>query len=104
MIIQQEMFGDSDVSPPAQAHSETSREAAEAIKPKVNDLHRMVLDALRGATDGLTDEEMQELIPMKPSTQRPRRIELCKLGLVRDSGRTRKTRSCRKAVVWVESR
>jgi hypothetical protein len=37
---------------------------------------------------------------MNPSTQRPRRIELCQRNLIVDSGTTRLTTSGRKAVVW----
>lgn len=43
---------------------------------------------------------MQTSIPMNPSTQRPRRIELQAMGLVSDTGRTRETRAGRNAVVW----
>jgi hypothetical protein len=38
---------------------------------------------------------------MNPSTQRPRRIELCEAEAVIDSGLRRLTRSSRAAVVWV---
>lgn len=86
--------------PPAQRHSPTSREAADAILPRADTLRRAVLDALQAAPAGLTDEEMQDQIPMTASTQRPRRVELVEAGLVRDSGDTRPTRSGRKAVVW----
>jgi hypothetical protein len=56
---------------------------------------------LEYGTDGLTDEEMQAKTGMNPSTQRPRRCELVEMGKVRDSGSTRRTKSGRKAVVWV---
>lgn len=88
--------------PPAQRHSATSVDAAEAIEPSADSLRGAVLEALRKAgADGMTDEEMQTALNMNPSTQRPRRIELMRLGLVRDGGATRPTRSGRKAVVWV---
>lgn len=88
--------------PPAQRHSLTSTEAAERIRPDANTLRMAVYRHLLAAgDDGLTDEQMQEGIPMQPSTQRPRRIELVGMGLARDSGRTRPTRSGRKATVWV---
>ena len=88
--------------PPAQLHSPTSCEAAESIKPVLGPLCNAVLKCLVAAgRDGRTDEEMQEQIPMPPSTQRPRRIDLMNLNLVVDSGRTRPTRSGRKATVWV---
>jgi hypothetical protein len=85
---------------PFQAHSETSHDAAEAIMPNAGTLRRRVLDLIGVAPAGLTDEQIQFVLSMNPSTQRPRRIELQRMGLIRDSGRTRATRSGRKAVVW----
>ena len=88
--------------PPAQAHSETSKAAARSIRPDASRLREAVYGALLAAgTTGLTDEEMQERIPMQPSTQRPRRIELIERGKVIASGRTRPTRSGRAATVWI---
>jgi len=88
--------------PPAQRHSATSVEAAQAIEPRAATLRRRVLDYLRECGGrGATDEEMQLHLGMNPSTQRPRRIELVEAGFVRDSGATRQTQSGRKAVVWV---
>lgn len=84
--------------PPYQAHSPTSRAAAEALTDS-GTKRRLVL-ALIAAGDGLTDEECQVALTMNPSTQRPRRVELVEMGLVRDSGRTRPTHSGREAVVW----
>ena len=90
------------IEPPAQRHSRTSIAAAEQIEPRSETLRRAVLDYLRQCGEnGATDEQMQESLAMNPSTQRPRRIELVELGLVRDSGRTGLTRSGRKAVLWV---
>lgn len=86
--------------PPCQPHSATSRAAAEQIEPTAGTLRAAVRDWLRARPDGATDEEMQDGLAMSPSTQRPRRIELVAAGWVRDSGRTRPTRSGRKAVVW----
>jgi hypothetical protein len=90
-----------DPAPPCVAHSATSVAAAEAIKPSTTTLRARVLRYLRecGAV-GATDEEMQSDLHMNPSTQRPRRGELVDMGAVRDSGRTRLTRSGRKATVW----
>lgn len=89
-------------APPAQRHSPTSVLAAEAIEPRVATLRRTVLEYMRGrGEDGATDEEVQDALHMNPSTERPRRVELVMGGFVRDSGRTRKTRSNRSATVWV---
>jgi hypothetical protein len=88
--------------PPAQRHSPTSVAAAEAIRAAMPALRRRVLDALEGAGDrGLTDEEGIDGTGMPPSTYRPRRVELWRGGFVEDSGRTRRVRSGKAAVVWV---
>ena len=88
-------------SPPAQRHSVTSMQAADALDAKrLNALHRQVLAFLRQRGDlGATDEEMQLGIPMAPSTQRPRRVELARRGLLVEAG-VRKTTSGRNANVW----
>lgn len=88
--------------PPAQRHSPTSVAAAEAIRAAMPALRRRVLDALTEAGDrGLTDEEGIDTTGLSPSTYRPRRVELCERGQAKDSGRTRKVRSGKQAVVWV---
>ena len=86
---------------PAQQHSVTSMQAADALDAKrLNALHRQVLAFLRQRGDlGATDEEMQLGIPMAPSTQRPRRVELARRGLLVEAG-VRKTTSNRNATVW----
>lgn len=82
-------------------HPDTSREAARLIRPVTGKARRQVYEAIRSRADGMTDEELQTVLQMSPSTQRPRRVELVEGGLVRDSGRTRKTKSGRSAIVWV---
>jgi len=87
--------------PPAQRHSQPSIEAAARIEPSADTLRGVVLEYLRGYPNfGATDEEMQVGLEMNPSTQRPRRIELVRMGLVWDTGTTRQTLSGRKATVW----
>jgi len=87
---------------PYQRHSETSMAAAVQAEPSVKTWLGAVLIWLRLQDDtGATDEEMQERMNINPSTQRPRRGDLVNRGLVVDSGRTRPTRSGRKATVWV---
>jgi hypothetical protein len=86
---------------PAQSHSETSRAAAESFDGNtLNALQRRVLDLLRSTPGGLTDEEISNRLGMNPSTERPRRVELARRGLVVKAG-TRKTASGRSADVWV---
>lgn len=88
-----------DWTPPAQRHSDTSVAAAEAIKPRADTLRGIYLAWLT-ENGPATDEQAQEALSMPASTQRPRRVELCRAGLVRDSGRTALTRSGRRAVRW----
>jgi hypothetical protein len=85
---------------PAARGSITSAQAADSLGPAtLNALQRKVLDLLKATPDGLTDEEMQRRLGMNPSTQRPRRIELARRGLIVTGG-TRKTASGRNADVW----
>ncbi|NBW17299.1 MAG: hypothetical protein EBR82_55905 [Caulobacteraceae bacterium] len=85
---------------PSVAGSITSAQAADSIGPAtLNAMQRKVLELLEATPDGLTDEEMQRRLGMNPSTQRPRRIELARRGMVVEAG-TRRTASGRMAVVW----
>ena len=73
---------------PAQQHSRTSMAAADSMEfLKTRGVH------------GATDEEIAAGLEMNPSTQRPRRIELVRRGLVVEAG-TRKTKSGRFATAW----
>lgn len=90
----------STLTVPYIADSLTSEAAAKAIKPSTATLRYEVLEAIR-FLNGATDEQIQEFTGMNPSTARPRRVELVRMGLVRDSGETRKTVSGRAATFWV---
>jgi hypothetical protein len=94
--IQLEMFG-----PPFVKGSATSAAAADSVREVTGKMRIKVYQILLTHTDGLTDLEQQQLIPMNASTQRPRRIELVDQGWVIDSGRTRLTPSNRSAVIWI---
>jgi hypothetical protein len=82
----------------------TSKAAAVAIQPSAATLRAKVLEAIRAAPAGLTDEEGQAATGLRVQTYTPRRGELVKQGLIEDSGSTRATSSGRKAVVWVEKK
>ena len=85
---------------PSARGSVTSAMAADSLAPAtLNAMQRRVLELLRDNPHGLTDEEQQAALEMNPSTQRPRRIELARRGLVVEAG-TRKTASGRMATVW----
>jgi len=88
--------------PPYQRHSTTSRQASRRIVPTQGSLKAAVHNYIESCgTHGCTDDEVQIELDMNPSTQRPRRVELVRDGMVIDSGRQRKTRSGRNATVWV---
>ena len=84
---------------PYQGHSTTSERAAQEIAGTVDTLRRrvMLFIQLNGPS---SDDEIQQALSINPSTERPRRIELVKLGLVRDSGLQGKTRSGRACTLW----
>ncbi len=84
---------------PYQVHSETSRAAALAYEQQAWTARQRVFEAIRNFS-GLTDEEVCTLLAMNPSTERPRRVELERAGLIRDSGQQRATRSGMLAVIW----
>lgn len=93
---------DINFTAPYQRHSATSKAAATSIEPKAGTKRAKVLEYIRSCSaQGATDEEMQQCIPMSPNTQRPRRVELLKAKLIKDSGITRKTMGGDEAVVWV---
>lgn len=85
---------------PSVCGSVTSAQAADSLAPAtLNALQLRVLELLHATPGGLTDEEMQLRLGMNPSTQRPRRIELAKAGMIQKAG-VRKTASNRNADVW----
>lgn len=97
--VQMELLA--ETAPPFVRSSPTSASAATAIAPASPTLRAQVLAFVRrrGAL-GATDEEIQVGLRMNPSTERPRRVELCAAALLEDSGQRRKTRAGRMAVVW----
>lgn len=86
--------------PPSVRGSVTSAAAADSLSRRaLNQMHRDLLAYLATQPDGATDEDMQTALAMNPSTQRPRRIELVRRGLVVKVGE-HKTRSGRRAAAW----
>ncbi|CAB4139986.1 hypothetical protein UFOVP397_22 [uncultured Caudovirales phage] len=84
----------------AQRHSDTSLAAAKAIKPNSAALRAAVLNVI-AARGSATDEEIQIELGIPGDTQRPRRVELCEVGRVVDSGLRRRTKRGRLAAVWI---
>lgn len=87
---------------PTSVQAATSRAAAVLVYPTSGIARERVLAYIvRQGEQGATDDELQGVLVMNPSTQRPRRVELVEDGWIEDSGRTRRTVSKRDAVVWV---
>lgn len=82
---------------------DTSRLAALRVKPRLDSLRWRVLQAIEGADQGKTDEELATELEMRLNTLRPRRWELVIGGWIQDSGRERKTSSGSFATVWTLS-
>lgn len=91
---------------------ETSREAAEAAAEFADSKRKRVANAIHTHTTspfkpqydpGITDQEGQGITGIGPQTYTPRRKELSDRGLVEDSGKTRRTRSGCRAIVWVST-
>jgi CRP-like cAMP-binding protein len=84
---------------------QTSNEAAAAIEPfsqrQRDILYAYVCDQYMLGT---TNQEAEEALGMPAQTITPRMLELRKEGLVVDSGMKRKTRSGRRAIVWIDAR
>ena len=81
--------------------AETQRRSAYEVMPATGTWRRRVLRAIwQRGEDGATDDELQVLLDLNPSTERPRRVELVDGGWIEDSSRRRRTRSGHSAVVW----
>jgi len=77
----------------------TSAAAADSLDATtLNAMQRRVLEYIEEHGPS-TDEEIATGIGMNPSTERPRRIELARRGLIVEDG-TRRTTSGRMACVW----
>lgn len=99
--MQPDLFGHTKA--PYQAHSRTSRKSAQEIEFTAETLRARVYRRIVNCGErGATDDEIQMTLRMEGSTQRPRRVELQEKGWIKDSGKTRKTRKGREAVVWVK--
>lgn len=89
------------VTPPSNGTDTSDAAAASLTLEQINDGHRRVLNALwRHRERGLTDEEIQHLGGLNPSTERPRRGELVEAGMVEETEERRATKSGRMAKVW----
>ena len=86
---------------------ETSHDAAVSVAERKDSLRERVFGSIASAgLHGHTDDELQALLGLDGSTERPRRWELWKadrIRMLRIDGDvvTRLTRTRRRAVVWV---
>jgi hypothetical protein len=84
------------------ATRETSRLAAESIADDAPTMRGKVLRAIVDRRSfGATDDELEVVLRMRHQTLSARRRELVLSGDIMPSGNHRKTRSGRKAVVWI---
>lgn len=87
------------IGAPFQRHSETSREAAKLIAPKVGSLQALVLNYITDHPRS-TDAQIISGLDRGANSIRPRRIELQGQGLIRQDGIVMQSNG-RKAAVWV---
>lgn len=82
--------------------TDTSREAAKQFQLSSGKVERGVLRFFQERGErGATDEEVFAALSLRESTLRARRCSLRDRGLVKDSGRRRRTCAGRLAIVWV---
>lgn len=89
---------------PAVRSISTSCEAARRMKSKALHLKQRILKFLieRGEA-GATDEDIQLVLSITGSCERPRWVSLVNLGLKHSSRHTRSTQSGARATVWAAS-
>ena len=89
-------------TPGSKGSAGTSREAADAIAPKLGRLQALVLGAIKSTgNDGLTADETATRLGMQRWSCQPRTSELQARGLIVDSGKRRKNETGKNAIVWV---
>ena len=83
---------------PSPGVTDTSRQAAEAILPRVQTLREKALAVIRERPSSA--DEVSEALNESVLSMRPRVTELFKLGLIYDSGQRRKNQYGRNCIVW----
>lgn len=87
--------------PPYARTSETSREAAESIKPSLGRLQEAIFMFIRDAGEhGATADEIHRETLLAGNTIRPRLLELIESGKIEKTDVKRKTQSGRNAFVY----
>ena len=95
--LEMERYG----APPFQAHSATSKEAADSIREQTANLRERIYDFIKAVGHGVSDERISAVTGIQQNTVRPRRIELVKAGRVMAAPYPTKTVSGRKATAWI---
>lgn len=91
-----------DLPAPYKRDSETSRKAAEEVRPKAKSYRAACLGYVYGrGRAGATNEEVATALGMKIQTVCPRMLELREAKQLVDSQLRRPTASGRDAVVWI---
>ena len=94
---------DAAIYPNAPGHRNvgTSIEAANDVAPKCGRLQRLALDAIASSgAVGLTADECAEVLGFDRYSIQPRTTELCRKGLIADSGLRRCNTTGKRATVW----
>lgn len=86
--------------PKAPVVQETSREALKSQKDKAPTDCGAILARLKQRRTGLTCDALETLLSMSHQTASARLRDLAMRGDIRDSGKRRKTRTGRTAIVW----
>lgn len=86
--------------PKAPVVQETSREALKSQKDKAPTDCGAILARLKRGRTGLTCDELETLLSMSHQTASARLRDLAMRGDILDSGKRRKTRTGRTAIVW----
>lgn len=83
---------------------DTSKAAADAVRPKAANLRERALFEIRlRRENGLTADETAHALGQDVLTIRPRIAELARMNLIRDGGQRRKNKSGKNAIVWVRA-
>lgn len=85
---------------PGHSPCDTSTEAAKALSPHLGKLQSIALAAIR-EHGGLTTEQVSDKTGINPKAIEPRVSELKTKGLIVDSGKRRKNKSGKRAIVMV---
>ncbi len=80
--------------------TDTSKAAAEGLRPTAANLRDLCLAWVTGTLGGLTPDECAENLGISILSIRPRFSELKRLGKIEDSGERRFNASGHRAIVW----